>query len=86
LVVEQQTQAKFSQISYKELVVEEELGIGSYGKVCLGKWNDAFVALKFCKERENMNDFLREIRVMMYDFYQHTHTHTQTIVTFLKMN
>jgi hypothetical protein len=61
-------QSKSCQISYKELVVEREIGEGSYGKVCLGKWNDAPVALKFCHNKENVDDFVSEIKIMMYLF------------------
>jgi hypothetical protein len=55
-----------SQISFKELTIEKELGEGGYGKVCLGKWNAAPVALKFCKKKGNIEDFMREIRLMMF--------------------
>jgi predicted Ser/Thr protein kinase len=55
-------------ISYEELIVENEIGIGSYGKVCLGKWNNSRVALKFCKEKVSIQDFLREAKIMMYVF------------------
>jgi serine/threonine protein kinase len=55
-----------SQISFSELTILKELGEGSYGKVCLGKWNAAFVALKFCKQQGNFDEFLQEIRTMMY--------------------
>jgi predicted Ser/Thr protein kinase len=58
--------SKHCQISYNELVIEKEIGGGSYGKVCLGKWNNAPVALKFCRKKENIEDFAKEIRVMMY--------------------
>jgi serine/threonine protein kinase len=55
-----------SQISFNELIVEKEIGEGSYGKVCLGRWNDAPVALKFCNKKTNLDDFLSEIKIMMY--------------------
>jgi predicted Ser/Thr protein kinase len=66
LCVETQSGLKHSHISYNELVVEKEIGEGSYGKVCLGKWNNALVALKFCRKKGNIEDFAKEIRVMMY--------------------
>jgi serine/threonine protein kinase len=53
------------QISYNELVVEREVGEGSYGKVCLGKWNDATVALKFCRNKGNIDEFVSEIKIMI---------------------
>jgi hypothetical protein len=54
-----------SQISVNELVIEKEIGEGSYGKVCLGKWNGAVVALKFCKKKGKLEDFLAEVKVMV---------------------
>jgi serine/threonine protein kinase len=61
-----QSTTKHSQISFKDLVIEQKIGKGSYGKVCLGKWNAASVALKFCRQKERIEDFMREIRLMMY--------------------
>jgi hypothetical protein len=66
LCVGTQSGLKHSQISYNELVVEKELGEGSYGKVCLGRWNDAPVALKFCRKKGSIEDFISECRIMMY--------------------
>jgi hypothetical protein len=54
------------QITFKEIVFENEIGEGSYGKVFLGKWNDAPVALKFCRNKGDMIDFMKEIHLMMY--------------------
>lgn len=53
------------QISFNEIVVEREIGEGSYGKVFLGKWNDAPVALKFCRNNVSIEEFNSEIKVMM---------------------
>jgi serine/threonine protein kinase len=55
-----------SQISFSELIVEKKIGTGGYGKVCLGKWNAAPVALKFCKKKGKIEDFMKEIKLMMY--------------------
>jgi predicted Ser/Thr protein kinase len=63
-----QTMPKQSKISFTELVVEKEIGIGSYGRVYLGKWNNAPVALKFCRKKANIEDFAKEVRVMVYVF------------------
>jgi predicted Ser/Thr protein kinase len=57
---------RHSQISFNEIFVEKELGEGSYGKVCLGRWNDAPVALKFCKQRGKLDDFMSEVKIMVY--------------------
>jgi hypothetical protein len=54
------------QIPFEDIEIEKELGKGSYGRVCLGRWNDAPVALKFCKEKEKLDDFLKEATLMMY--------------------
>jgi predicted Ser/Thr protein kinase len=55
----------FQQQITEDIVVEKELGKGSYGKVCLGRWNDNPVALKFCKEKEGLDDFLKEAGLMV---------------------
>jgi len=54
-----------SQISFNELVIEKEIGEGSYGKVFFGQWNDAPVALKFCRNKGTLNNFVSEIKVML---------------------
>jgi c-src tyrosine kinase len=55
------------QIPFEELILEKEIGRGHYGKVCLGRWKNISVALKFCRERGSMDDFIREANVMMYE-------------------
>jgi predicted Ser/Thr protein kinase len=64
--VETQSTKSQSQILFNELVVEKEIGEGSYGKVFLGKWNDAPVALKFCRNNVKIEEFIFEVKVMMY--------------------
>jgi len=54
-----------SQVAFTELKVERKIGMGSYGKVCLGKWNAAPVALRFCRKKGNVEDFMREMQLMM---------------------
>jgi serine/threonine protein kinase len=54
------------QISFHDIEVERQLGGGSYGKVYLGRWNNAPVALKFCKKQTQINEFLKEAQLMMY--------------------
>jgi serine/threonine protein kinase len=41
------------------------LGEGSYGKVCLGKWRAAPVALKFCKNKGKLDEFINEMKLML---------------------
>jgi predicted Ser/Thr protein kinase len=53
-------------IPFEEIEIEKDLGKGSYGKVCLGRWNHAPVALKFCKEKQGLEEFLREANLTMY--------------------
>jgi len=53
------------QIPFEELSLEKEIGRGHYGKVCLGKWKSQSVALKFCKEKGTLEEFLREANVMI---------------------
>jgi hypothetical protein len=57
--------ARHFQIPFHELVVGHELGTGSFGKVYFGRWNRAPVALKFCRERDSVDNFLSEIKVMV---------------------
>jgi serine/threonine protein kinase len=52
-------------VSFKDLVVEKEIGEGSYGRICLGKWNNSVVALKFCRNKGTLDSFLDEIKVML---------------------
>jgi serine/threonine protein kinase len=56
---------KQSRIAFNELAIERVIGEGSYGKVYLGKWNDAPVALKFCEKKSNETDFVSEIKVLL---------------------
>jgi len=56
---------RHSQISFNELTVDRELGEGSYGKVCLGRWNDAPVALKFCRKKTSMDEFMSEVKILL---------------------
>jgi predicted Ser/Thr protein kinase len=56
---------KESRIAFNELVVEKEIGKGSYGQVFVGKWNDAKVALKFCRNKGNIENFMTECKIMM---------------------
>jgi hypothetical protein len=55
-----------SQISFNELLIEREIGEGSYGKVCVGKWNGSQVAIKFCRNKGKLDEFMQEVRLIMY--------------------
>jgi predicted Ser/Thr protein kinase len=55
---------KRSQIPFSDIVVEKELAEGSLGRVCYGQWKHAPVALKFCRNKKGINDFLREIQIL----------------------
>jgi hypothetical protein len=59
------TTLTYSHISYTELVIEKQIGEGSYGKVYLGKWNEGLVALKFCRNRGKLDEFIHEMSLMM---------------------
>jgi serine/threonine protein kinase len=54
------------QTSFKEILFEKEIGEGTYGTVWLGKWNDTPVALKFCKSKSQNEEFMNEMKLMMY--------------------
>jgi serine/threonine protein kinase len=49
------------------LEIGRELGQGRYGRVCIGKWKtkNIRVALKFCQNRTEMNEFMREVDLMI---------------------
>jgi hypothetical protein len=55
-----------SQIGYNELSIEKEIGEGSYGKVCVGDWNGTQVAIKFCRNKAKLDEFMHEVRLIMY--------------------
>jgi hypothetical protein len=45
-------------VTFTKLAVERKIDMGSYGKVFLGQWNAALVALKFCRKKGNLEDFM----------------------------
>jgi serine/threonine protein kinase len=53
------------QISLNELEIGNEIGQGTYGRVCVGKWKKYRVALKFCQSSGKMEEFLREANLMI---------------------
>jgi hypothetical protein len=53
------------QIPLNELKIGNEIGQGTYGRVCVGKWQKYRVALKFCQNKGTMDEFLREANLMM---------------------
>jgi len=53
------------QISFSELEIDKEIGMGCYGRVCVGKWKKYRVALKFCHNRGKMDEFMREANLMI---------------------
>jgi hypothetical protein len=53
------------QIPLNELEIGKEIGQGTYGRVCVGKWKKYQVALKFCQNKGKMDDFMREANLMI---------------------
>jgi predicted Ser/Thr protein kinase len=52
-------------VPWNEIKIVRDIGKGSYGKVCLGKWRHTDVAVKFCNDIGNVEDFLREAELMI---------------------
>jgi hypothetical protein len=55
-----------SQIPSYELLIDKEIGEGTYGKVFLGRWNNMPVALKFCIQKGTISDILRETKIIVH--------------------
>jgi hypothetical protein len=60
-----QIKLRESHIPFNELVIEKEIGEGSYGRVCFATWNSAPVALKFCRKKTKLDEFVQEMKLMM---------------------
>jgi len=54
-----------AQIPLNELDIHKEIGEGTYGRVCVGKWKKYRVALKFCQNKGKMDEFMRETNLMI---------------------
>jgi type II secretory pathway pseudopilin PulG len=54
-------------ILFNELEIGKELGQGRYGRVCIGKWKtkNIQVALKFCHNKGELTEFMREVNLMI---------------------
>jgi serine/threonine protein kinase len=55
------------QVPWKDITIIRQIGKGSYGKVCLGKWQHTEVAVKFCNDIGNVDEFMKEAELMMYE-------------------
>jgi serine/threonine protein kinase len=55
-----------SEIPLDELEIGSEIGSGTYGRVCVGKWkkNKYRVTLKFCQNRGKIDEFMKEANLM----------------------
>jgi serine/threonine protein kinase len=53
------------QIPLNELEIGKEIGNGNYGRVCVGKWKKYRVAFKFCQNKGKMDEFMREVNLMI---------------------
>jgi len=53
------------QIPFNKLETGKEIGEGTYGRVCIGKWKKYRVAVKFCQNRGKMEEFMREANLMI---------------------
>jgi serine/threonine protein kinase len=52
-------------VPWNDITIIRQIGKGSYGKVCLGKWQHTEVAVKFCSDLGNLEEFLKEAELMM---------------------
>jgi len=53
------------QVPWADITIIRQIGKGSYGKVCLGKWQHTEVAVKFCSDIGNAEEFLKEAELMI---------------------
>jgi serine/threonine protein kinase len=56
-----------SEIPLNELEIGSEIGSGTYGRVCVGKWkkNKYRIALKFCQNKGKIDEFMREANLLI---------------------
>jgi serine/threonine protein kinase len=55
-----------NEIALNELEIGSEVGSGTYGRVCVGKWKNKYrVALKFFQNRGKIDEFMREANLMI---------------------
>jgi serine/threonine protein kinase len=47
------------------LEIGNEIGSGTYGRVCIGKWKTFRIALKFCQNNGKIDEFMREANLMI---------------------
>jgi len=60
-----QSTTRHTHIPFGEIVIERELGEGSSGRVFLGRWKHARVALKFCRKKKKVDNFVQEIQIFV---------------------
>jgi len=53
-----------SQISYSDLLFDKSLGKGAFGKVFFGHWKGIPVAMKVCKSKSKLEEFLYEMKLI----------------------
>jgi predicted Ser/Thr protein kinase len=53
-----------SQISYSDLLLEKSLGKGAFGEVFFGHWKGIPVAMKVCKSKSKLEEFLHEMKLI----------------------
>jgi serine/threonine protein kinase len=51
-------------VSANEFVIERVIG-GSYGKVCIGKWNNVPVVWKYGRKKQNIDNLMSEIKTII---------------------
>jgi predicted Ser/Thr protein kinase len=53
-----------SQVSYSDLLFDKSLGKGAFGEVFFGYWRDIPVAMKVCKSKSKLEEFLHEMKLI----------------------
>jgi hypothetical protein len=74
--VTQPSRVAIEPIPFNQIQLQGMIGYGGYGKVERAKWKSADVVVRFCIEKDNLEEFQTTAKMLMYTLLTHTHTHT----------